>query len=756
VKAIISGQAGVAILVHDGNVYTIDVDSDQPVECELADMSHLIGEARDAYWLRDTSRERVVIELEDAWRRDRALQLMLILLDREEVDGVRMEAAECLEDLLAGEQVREQLGSVMYSSPLPDTDAVDESITFAKPSGPLHTFLRALSASQKSVVEWCMAWEAIPAESCGGPEEKRRLRLRAIRAGAFRVFVEEQGRGDAALMKLLIADQFKGNTRARKVLQGWAAQFRKRITNTDFVAESADEGTDAPVRVRFGRRRRSERSGHTAYTSVKAFKDAIKRLLEQGKWQWALKNTQDLIHWQRGNSEVEHISMSLCDLAQHGKKIGDLSWHLELSRWAVKEKANDSWAHAQVGDAYRLIGDYDAAVDAYERAGYFGGKMIAMCGRARILLEHGQVSEALQIYEKCEEQFTSAVIPRCGRAAALASVGRLSEAEATYRKVIVDIPEDCDRAERGLGYVLGEMGRFDEAREMFDAVVARFPNEDAPRCARAEVLRGQGRLDEALQAFQAIVEKMPYSTRACNGRARVLKEMGRLEAALAAYSEVIGKFERHTTALLGRADTLKKLGCLDDSAEAYRTCLNRVPRHMMAKNGLASVLAAQGRFPDALAILPDGEPASYAEWLGFHLRSTIYLAQGQLNQAESRLVTALNELPWVSLRPLFNTALAGVRIRLREFDSAADLVAEVPRGSVWPIAKLIEVHACGMLNFRKKAAAANEQLKADCPSSLKSIREAFARRFVQRQQRIQFPNDQWVHRQECYSLFLAF
>jgi tetratricopeptide (TPR) repeat protein len=677
--------------------------------------------------LRETTQEEAIKHLEIAWRRDRALQMTLILLDRNEKEDVREKAAECLDDLLTTEEDRERLADVMYSSPLPKTADVTKMRKWAKANGILAAFSERLIADQPSIKKWCDEWASIPEGMFGGFEKKQQMRLLAIQAGAFRLFVEEQGRGDAALLRLHISEEFKGKALGRKILQLWAGRFRSSISNADFPAIASEDGLEE-AKARQPRRKKRQ-SSHAVFLGVAAQKDAIERALESGRRDVAMKYTRELVAWQRGNSQDEHISKTLCDLAQHGKMLGDYCWHLELSRWATREMPTDSWAWAQAGDGFRLVGDYKSALAAFEKAGYLGDSRIALCGRAEVLKDHGQISEALEVYEACAAKFPDDSVPLCGRASALASAGFLPPAVSAYEAVLASF-RDCMIAETGLADVLGEIGEHQKSLELFDSLIVRRPNEEAPQCARAKLLRHLGRLEESRAAYEAVIQRIPLSLYARNGRAKVLRDLGKLNDSLVAYEEIIDKFEHHPIAHYGRADVLKKLGRLDEAEAAYRDCIRRMPKNVTGRNGLASVLMAKGQIEAALDILPDTDPASQGEWIGYHLRGVILLAKADVDHAERHFREGLNELPWVKLRPLFRASLAGVKLRQHDYAEATNLVTDIPRGVVFPVAKLFALHAFGMLNNRGEARYAYDQLNAICPPPLESVKEALANRFI--------------------------
>ena len=119
-KALVSGQAGIAVLIEGGRVSFLHLDSPQPIPRSKADIPHLFADATDVVELPQTTVEKAGAALDLSWRQDRALHLILILLDREADDGARRIAVECLEEFLADSEVSAFVCNRLYSAPLPD------------------------------------------------------------------------------------------------------------------------------------------------------------------------------------------------------------------------------------------------------------------------------------------------------------------------------------------------------------------------------------------------------------------------------------------------------------------------------------------------------------------------------------------------------------------------------------------------------------------------------------------------------------
>jgi hypothetical protein len=101
-KALISGQAGIALLIDDGKCWSVSVEEPgRMTPCAQEEFHYLIAGGDDVVALETTTADDARAELQAAWCRDRALQMTLILLDREEEAEIRGMAAECLEERLA-------------------------------------------------------------------------------------------------------------------------------------------------------------------------------------------------------------------------------------------------------------------------------------------------------------------------------------------------------------------------------------------------------------------------------------------------------------------------------------------------------------------------------------------------------------------------------------------------------------------------------------------------------------------------------
>ncbi len=118
------------------------------------------------------------------------------------------------------------------------------------------------------------------------------------------------------------------------------------------------------------------------------------------------------------------------------------------------------------------------------------------------------------------------------------------------------------------------MGRYDEALQAYDAVIAEHPENAVAKSGRAETLRSMGRHEEALQAYDALIATYPQDIFAKNGCAETLSavaemRLGQPDAArlslaavdVAEDSPPITLIRMHVAGVLGERDEAEQMHC---------------------------------------------------------------------------------------------------------------------------------------------------------------------------------------------------
>ncbi|HEX7766330.1 MAG TPA: hypothetical protein VF443_06415, partial [Nitrospira sp.] len=118
---LISGQAGIAVLIQGDTVTSYSLDEPElSVPQSSSALPYLLADATDVLEFKELSPSEIHSQLDTAWRKDRILQLTLILLDAGDEPETRIAAAECLEELLNLKDLEEFLFNRMCMAPLPD------------------------------------------------------------------------------------------------------------------------------------------------------------------------------------------------------------------------------------------------------------------------------------------------------------------------------------------------------------------------------------------------------------------------------------------------------------------------------------------------------------------------------------------------------------------------------------------------------------------------------------------------------------
>ena len=153
---------------------------------------------------------------------------------------------------------------------------------------------------------------------------------------------------------------------------------------------------------------------------------------------------------------------------------------------------------------------------------------------------------------------------------------------------------------------------------------------------------------------------------------------------------------------------------------------------MFSRNGRAFVLVLLGRFEDAIQSLPSGEPNTYEEWVGLHIRGMAYIRQGSVDDAVAIFRRGVDRAPGPSLQNYFRTALAAALIRQRRF---TDVIAELaPNIEPMPAeqrttATVLLTHAFGAIAQTSNAQSWLDQSRTTEVPVVIDLRKALAERY---------------------------
>lgn len=191
-RALISGQAGIAVLIDGEEYSSIEVHSLESVPRAAHDVAYLVGDASDLVELEDVSRDDTARELEVAWRKDRSLHLALIAIDGGAARENRLSSAKCLIDLLRDSPITNFVRNRLYAAPLPATADLPSALELAGSSGSVEfaNVLRQVSADQELIRRNRVAWDALRSDLFGGAAEKERFGFAAVESGMFRLLAK--------------------------------------------------------------------------------------------------------------------------------------------------------------------------------------------------------------------------------------------------------------------------------------------------------------------------------------------------------------------------------------------------------------------------------------------------------------------------------------------------------------------------------------------------------------------------------------
>jgi tetratricopeptide (TPR) repeat protein len=259
-------------------------------------------------------------------------------------------------------------------------------------------------------------------------------------------------------------------------------------------------------------------------------------------------------------------------------------------------------------DLGRLLVDAGLLDDAQELYGalaeHFPNQPAGPVGMADLAMRRGAWQEALTRWDEVIARFGDqpAVTRMGGRATALMELQRLDEAETIFRSLVEDFSQQPPGFV-GLARLAMGRGFWTEALKLWDEVLTRFSDQAKPywHAGRATTLTQLGRLDEAENIFRRLADDFPTQSSGFLGLADIAVRRRNWNEALVWWDEVIARFPRTANPYwqVARANVLVELGRTDEAEPIFRHMTESTPESLSALNGLLRVLIAKGKPEDA-------------------------------------------------------------------------------------------------------------------------------------------------------------
>jgi tetratricopeptide (TPR) repeat protein len=531
--ALISGQAGVAIL-SKGNITSV-IKMDDPetlLPYPQAAIPYLLDGATDVVELKSISKDGAIARLKKDWQNDRALQLMLILLDDTEDTETHELAVECLQDLLSDPATYEFVANRLYSAPLPLRADLTNACFLAGSASVVIQLLQKIETDQIKIRLFRESWDSLPIELFGDKYSvKQKFQQVIITSGVSRKLIKagtDPNSFNSARVQCQL--ELKSLPNSRPVFEAWLKPFQpeKTIHELSAVAECANIQDYHKVKIV---------RPYDAFENVKKQKEAILSSLKKGDLVRMRNYLEQLIVHQLKNNGEQYAVKSLCDIAKQAKEVFNYPLQLELAKWAVDILPHDVWSRRQVADALKDLGRLPDALASYEDViRDFPSNVVARNGRAEVLKDLGRLPDALASYEDVIRDFPSNVVARNGRAEVLKDLGRLPEALASYEAVIQEFPSDVV-AQSGKAEVLKHMGRFIDAIGIYNEIIHVCPYQQRYQYAKAAILAITGNYPEA-EALLPINRPQTHSEWvAYHIRGMIFLRTGKIEEACAIFQD---------------------------------------------------------------------------------------------------------------------------------------------------------------------------------------------------------------------------
>jgi tetratricopeptide (TPR) repeat protein len=213
-------------------------------------------------------------------------------------------------------------------------------------------------------------------------------------------------------------------------------------------------------------------------------------------------------------------------------------------------------------------------------------------GLGSLLLERGQVNEALAHYQKALALQPDNALNHYNLGIALGKKGQTDEAIGQFQEALRLKPDDAD-TRNNLGTTLDEKGQIDAAIRQYQEALQLNPDHADAHNNLGAALVSKGQIDAAIRQFQEAVRLKPEHNDAHNNLGLALGMKGQTDAAIRQLQEAIRLKPESADAHYNLAVALGQKGQTDAAIRQFQEVLKLKPDHGDARRSLDIVFATR-------------------------------------------------------------------------------------------------------------------------------------------------------------------
>ncbi len=220
-------------------------------------------------------------------------------------------------------------------------------------------------------------------------------------------------------------------------------------------------------------------------------------------------------------------------------------------------------------------------------------------GFARMLLDQGRASEALQYAQRDVEIAPQLWLSHMTLGLVLGRSGRLPEAIVQYEQAL-RIGPDLAEAHYNLGIALAETGRPEDAITHYDQALRINPDYADAHYNLGNVFLREGKVSDAIGHYEQALRIKPDYAEAHNNLGAALAQTGKIEDAITHYEQALRFNPDYADAHINLGIDLAQAGKIEEAIAHFQQALRINPDNAEAHFNLGIVLGKSGRAPEAI------------------------------------------------------------------------------------------------------------------------------------------------------------